>query len=215
MQLPGRETVARLEFLPVHSVKLWTFLPADRPQSPAITASSQTAGHLFGALTVVLNSVASEFPLADALLVAYKTNMAEFPELPCFCGSLRRVERLLMRRYEEHVRPSGVSMGQFALLMIVDQAGPISQQRLGDMLSMDKATLSRNLQAMLEQDFLQAAPGDDRRTKQISITPAGRKKKEEAIPLWQAAQDELKAQLGDDFTRFLKELNALPERINR
>ncbi|MBB01391.1 MAG: MarR family transcriptional regulator [Planctomyces sp.] len=149
------------------------------------------------------------------IIVAYKTDMSEFPELPCFCGSLRRVERLLTRHYEEHVRPSGVSMGQLSLLMIVDKAGPISQQRLGDMLAMDKATLSRNLRAMLDQNFLEANPGDDRRTKQITITPAGREKKEEAAPLWQAAQEELKTQLGDDFTRFLDQLNELPERIKR
>lgn len=140
--------------------------------------------------------------------------MSEFLPLPCFCGAYRRVERILTRHYEHCIRPSGLSVGQFSLLAIVMRSGSLSQQQLGTILAMDKATLSRNIQPLLKQGFLQVETPADRRVKQLCLTPSGREKIREIMPLWRNAQQSLKQKLGDDFSPLLEMLNKLPERLN-
>jgi len=140
--------------------------------------------------------------------------MTDFPELPCFCGSLRRVERVVTRFYDHFLRSTGLGTSQLTILMVLNHSGPLPQGELGQMLAMDKATMSRTLRPLLTAGLLQAETGTDRRVREISLTVSGREKVKQALPLWRKAHVTLQRQLGDDFARLLGELNALPERIN-
>ncbi len=79
---------------------------------------------------------------------------------------------------------------------------------------MDKATLSRNLQLLMRDGYLKARPGNDRRERLMRLTPAGKKKVKQAIPLWEAAQKALKEKLGEDFEGILSQMNRLPGRLD-
>src|SRR5437868_1305593 len=51
------------------------------------------------------------------------------PALPCMCASLRRASRALTQRYDDALRPLGLTITQFTILQALSLAGEISQGR--------------------------------------------------------------------------------------
>jgi DNA-binding MarR family transcriptional regulator len=56
---------------------------------------------------------------------------------------------------------------------------------------MDRTTLNRNLRPLERRGVVESAPDpEDRRSRKLRITDAGRQLMDEAIPLWRQAQAE-------------------------
>ncbi len=115
----------------------------------------------------------------------------------CLCLYSRRTARLLTQFYDDALRPSGMRITQFQLLAAIQQAQPVAHQPLADILGMDRTTLSRNL-TILVRDGLAIIAKDkhDKRENRISLTPAGRRSVQRAMPHWQHAQQQLLDRLG-------------------
>ena len=75
---------------------------------------------------------------------------------------------------------------------------------------MAPATLSRNLKPLQRDGLVTIAPGDDRRTRYVALTDAGREALEQARPLWRAMQERVEATVGvERIASLLKELQSL------
>jgi DNA-binding MarR family transcriptional regulator len=82
--------------------------------------------------------------------------------------------------------------------------------RLARELVMDRSTITRNLQPLISQGFLQVSGKSGRAGKKVEITPAGQQKIAEAAPLWEAAQAQLLATLGQDrWSRVMSDLHVV------
>jgi DNA-binding MarR family transcriptional regulator len=115
--------------------------------------------------------------------------------LPCMCACLRSAARGVTRRYTEKMGSAGLGATQFTLLMVLRHAGPVRQGDLAELISADSTTLTRTL-ALIERDgWATSEVGEDRRERVWSITPAGRRTLERAMPGWEAAQAETRAKL--------------------
>jgi DNA-binding MarR family transcriptional regulator len=127
----------------------------------------------------------------------------------CVCLGLQKAARSVARRYDEALRPVGLTSGQFTILsaLLRDEATPIGV--LAEVLGLDRTTLNRNLRP-LETDKLVATvlDPDDARVRRIALTPAGRKRVEAAIPLWRAVQADSNGRLGGTPWRDLRPLLA-------
>jgi DNA-binding MarR family transcriptional regulator len=99
----------------------------------------------------------------------------------------------------------------YAILARVAREGPLPLGRLAGRLALDRTTLSRELQPLLDGGLAGLAADDgDRRRKIVTLTRGGKRRVERARPLWAAAQAELSNEFGDDRTgRLLEELHAL------
>ena len=64
------------------------------------------------------------------------------------------------------------------------------------MQSMHASTLTRNLKPLLAAGWVTQAAGSDGRSRAVSITPAGRAKRNQARRHWKAAQQGLNRKLG-------------------
>ena len=73
------------------------------------------------------------------------------PALSCMCATLRRVARALTQLYEREMRPLGIRVTQLTILQELSRAREMSQGKLGEILSMDSTTLTRNLKIMIRQ----------------------------------------------------------------
>lgn len=81
---------------------------------------------------------------------------------------------------------------------------------LAELLLMDQSTVTRNIEILRKNSYITSTPSEyDARIKVISITPLGEKKLEEAMPLWEQAQLEIKAKLGAQFTEFINTLQSI------
>lgn len=107
----------------------------------------------------------------------------------CLCFNLRKATRLLTQSYDAALKPSGLRVTQFSVLVAINLGGPRPMQSLAELLGMERTTLTRNLRGLQEGGFVVSSPGEDRRSRLIALTDAGRDALERALPLWRAAQD--------------------------
>jgi DNA-binding MarR family transcriptional regulator len=116
--------------------------------------------------------------------------------LPCACANLRRADRAVSQFYDAALRPSGLRITQFTLLQALTLAPRISQKQLAQLLEIDSTTLTRTLAPLRQKGWLRSAAGTDRRELRLSLTPAGRREYQRAMPYWQTAQKGLRRALG-------------------
>jgi DNA-binding MarR family transcriptional regulator len=120
------------------------------------------------------------------------------PTLPCLCATIRRASRAITQRYDEALRPTGLTITQFTLLQALSLAGDITQGRLGEILAMDSTTLTRTLRVMTRQGWISKIYGTDRRERRLHLTRAGKSEFNRAVPNWQKSQESLRKQLGSE-----------------
>ena len=106
----------------------------------------------------------------------------------CACRRLRRTARAVTQRYDETLRPSGLRITQFTLLVAVALTEPVRIAQLADTVDLDRTTLARDLKPLTERGLVEVAAGDDRRTRVVRLTGQGRAAIGRAYPLWQRAQ---------------------------
>jgi DNA-binding MarR family transcriptional regulator len=115
---------------------------------------------------------------------------------PCNCYALRQATRRVTQLYDHLLAPSGLRATQYALLIEVERRGPISLVPLADAMVMDRATLGHNIRPLEGDGYLALSVGQDRRSREVSLTKSGRKILAEAKPLWQRAQAIFEAEIG-------------------
>jgi DNA-binding MarR family transcriptional regulator len=124
----------------------------------------------------------------------------------CNCLALRQATRRVTQFYDQVLAPVGLRATQFSLLAQTELLGPITLQRLADAMVMDRATLGHNVRPLIARGLLQLEVGQDRRSRQLSITQAGRDLLVEANRLWNLAQEVFETAIGRDATAALRDL---------
>jgi DNA-binding MarR family transcriptional regulator len=122
----------------------------------------------------------------------------EMPVKPQGCTNLKL--RQLMRRvaahYDAEVGKSGLRGTQYSLLSYVVKLGPIRPADLAAEMRVSPSTLTRNLKPLVDAGWLEVLPGADARSRLVSVTPAGRDKRQEAQRRWRVAQEGINEMLG-------------------
>ena len=110
----------------------------------------------------------------------------------CLCFATQRAARALARRFDEALRPVGLTSGQFSLLMSLNQPEPPSIGSVAALLAMDRTTLTANLKP-LERRALVKIDVDpaDRRGRLLTLTKAGRRQLRSALPIWKRTHAEI------------------------
>jgi DNA-binding MarR family transcriptional regulator len=117
--------------------------------------------------------------------------------LPCLCAVTRKAGRILTKKYDERLKPSGLKATQLSMLARIAKHPAITVSELAKLSVMDQTTVSRNLQVLEKSGYVRLEPEQaDQRIKRIHITEAGMSKMTEAIPLWEKAQTEMERVLG-------------------
>jgi DNA-binding MarR family transcriptional regulator len=114
----------------------------------------------------------------------------------CLCLAAQRAARTLARRFDEALRPAGLTSGQFSLLMSLNQSRPPSIGAVAALLAMDRTTLTANLKPLERRELVTTTVDpDDRRGRLVSLTRAGRTVLRAAMPIWRGVHGEIDRQL--------------------
>ncbi|WP_420563202.1 MarR family winged helix-turn-helix transcriptional regulator [Thalassobaculum sp.] len=112
----------------------------------------------------------------------------------CVCLHLQRAARAVARRFDEVLRPFGLTNGQFSLLMSLNRPSP---PRIGDLVSllaMDRTTLTAAFKPLERRGLVRVLVDPaDKRGRRIEITDAGRDALAAALPVWRRTHDEVDA----------------------
>ncbi|MFC7064429.1 MarR family winged helix-turn-helix transcriptional regulator [Brucella rhizosphaerae] len=117
---------------------------------------------------------------------------------PCICILLRQAARKSSAVYDEALAPLGINIAQFSLLRKISRAGSISLTELAQKAELDRSTMGRNAKVLQRMGLIEPAASDDHRETSVTLTDAGRDIVERGAPLWDKAQDEIEARLGDE-----------------
>ena len=104
----------------------------------------------------------------------------------CLCFAAQRAARALARRFDEVLRPVGLTSGQFSLLMSLNQPDPPSVGSIASLLGMDRTTLTANLKPLERQGLVETVVDpSDRRGRLLMLTRDGHNRLKAALPVWQ------------------------------
>ncbi|WP_020563677.1 MarR family winged helix-turn-helix transcriptional regulator [Methylosarcina fibrata] len=132
--------------------------------------------------------------------------------LNCTGFNLRKANRAVSQLYDEMLRPAGIRGTQYSLLVALKISGSVLVTQLAEHAVMDRTTLTRNLEVMEKQGLVNVTPGEDRRTRMVTITEAGSAVLLEAYPLWQQAQSKIRETMSQErLQTLMTDLSALIE----
>ncbi len=114
----------------------------------------------------------------------------------CLCLAAQRAARTLARRFDEALRPAGITSGQFSLLTSLNRPDPPPVGEVAQVLGMDRTTLTANLKPLERRGLVEMLVDPaDRRSRRIELTAAGLQVLEQATPIWVRVHDETEALL--------------------
>ncbi len=103
----------------------------------------------------------------------------------CLCLHVQRAARALARRFDDALRPVGLTQGQFSLLTSLNRAEPPTMGAVANLLALDRTTLTANLKPLERRGLVKVAiDSDDRRSRRLILTAAGRASLAAAAPIW-------------------------------
>jgi|SRR5262245_39471451 len=110
----------------------------------------------------------------------------------CLCLHLQRAARALARRFDDALRPLGLTSGQYSLLMSLNRPDPPTIGAVASLLAMDRTTLTAALKP-LERRRLVTVKVDagDRRNRRLQLTSAGKALLASAVPVWRHTHGEI------------------------
>jgi len=114
----------------------------------------------------------------------------------CTNFKLRQLMRRVAQHYDAEVGKSGLKTTQYSLLSHVIALGPVRPVDLATAMGLQASTLTRNLRPLIDAGWLELGPGPDGRSRLVSVTPAGREKRQEAQRRWRVAQEAINQALG-------------------
>ncbi|HLZ50626.1 MAG TPA: MarR family winged helix-turn-helix transcriptional regulator [Candidatus Acidoferrum sp.] len=129
----------------------------------------------------------------------------------CLCLHVQRAARALARRFDDALRPMGLTHGQFSLMMSLNREKPAGMKAVASLLAMDRTTLTAALKPLRRRRLVKVAPDPaDRRGRLMTLTGKGRKALIRAVPVWRKTHAAVEALLGDgDPDRLRSNLRAL------
>jgi DNA-binding MarR family transcriptional regulator len=127
----------------------------------------------------------------------------------CLCLATQRAARAIARRFDDAFRPLRLTSGQFSLLMSLNRPEPPAIGELAALLAMDRTTITANVKPLERRRLLKiVVDKDDRRSRRLQLTDAGRELLVAAVSIWrkhnrslersltQAGAARLRAELG-------------------
>ncbi len=125
----------------------------------------------------------------------------------CLAGRARLISRVVSGIHEEALRPHGITTAQMGILAVAAAHDDPQGSDVASALCLEKSTLSRNLDRMIDHGWLDIVPGDDGRSQRLRATPAGRRLVEKVGPAWRSAQQQARALLGKQGAAALAQLS--------
>lgn len=113
----------------------------------------------------------------------------------CIAFRVRALNRVITNLYDAALQPFGITVNQATMLIMLSIVGEATPGRIGQVLIMEKSTVSRNLERMKKQGWIVTA-GSGGKEQVVTVTPKGRKVLAAFHPVWEKAQQQAARLLG-------------------
>jgi len=120
----------------------------------------------------------------------------------CLCLHLQRAARTLARRFDLALKPTGLTNGQFSMLMSLNRPDipEVPRATIGsvaDLLGMDRTTVTAAARVLARHGLLRLeVQSPDRRTRVLKLTAKGMQVLAAAVPIWTREHEQLEREMG-------------------
>ncbi|QCI98443.1 MarR family winged helix-turn-helix transcriptional regulator [Agrobacterium larrymoorei] len=144
--------------------------------------------------------------MSNAAVIPFSTTL--LVRDTCLCLHAQRAARALARRFDNALKPVGLTNGQFSLLMSLNRPEPPPMGPVANLLAMDRTTLTAALKPLEKRGLLVVEPDPkDKRGKRLRLTAEGLTILAAAMPIWTGTHAEVEAQIGSgDAERLRRDL---------
>lgn len=116
----------------------------------------------------------------------------------CLCLHLQRAARAVARRFDDKLRPLGLTNGQFSLLMSLNRPEPPGMAPVAALLAMDRTTLTAALKPLERRGLVEVITDpEDRRSRKLKLTTEGATVLAAAMPVWDQTHRDVEALLAE------------------
>jgi len=115
----------------------------------------------------------------------------------CLCLHVQRAARALARRFDNALRPLGLTNGQFSLMMSLNRPEAPAIGAVASLLAMDRTTLTAALKPLQRRGLIKITKDhDDHRARLLELTPQGRQLLARAVRVGAGTDAAVEARLG-------------------
>ena len=130
----------------------------------------------------------------------------------CKCIGLRKASNNLTKIYDSALIKVDLKITQFSTLKNIQKLGKTNIRDLSSELELDRTTVLRNIEKLIEMDLVSYKYENDDKNKIIQLTTVGKSKLREAIIIWEETQHKYKKALG---IKNYKEIDTLITKISK
>ncbi len=143
-----------------------------------------------------------------------KSDLKRFFDLPALCPAfnIRAASRIITQLFDEILKPSGLQITQFAVLVGVFTLDSPTISQLAKGLVMDRTTLTRGLKPLESDGLIKITSGEDKRIHFVKMTSKGKAALEKTLPYWEKARTIVSEEFGQKhLDGLLKDLASVRE----
>jgi DNA-binding MarR family transcriptional regulator len=115
----------------------------------------------------------------------------------CACLNFRRAARAVTRFYDATLEPSGLRSTQFVMLVSIQAHGETALPVLAHEIGLERSVLTRRLAPLVREGLVSKSASKHGAATRVRLTAKGKRRLEQAVPLWEKAQGRFVAQMGD------------------
>lgn len=121
----------------------------------------------------------------------------------CIGSRLRRLSRITDGYYRKQLSDFSITENQLTILFAIKKMGKVEQGKIGQVLVLERSTVSRNVQLLEKKGIIIKTTGN---RPEIELSKKGKELVQILIPLWENAMDELMDKIGDEGMLYISEL---------
>jgi DNA-binding MarR family transcriptional regulator len=126
----------------------------------------------------------------------------------CLAVRVRIVARSVSAVYEQAMAPHDVTIAQVNLLAALGEVGPCAPRDIGEVLQLERSTVSRNLDLLIQKGLIEALSSDAKGIREVVLTTTGLEKLKEVLPDWRIAQKHAAHLLGHNGVKAVHDASA-------
>ena len=119
-------------------------------------------------------------------------------DVKCNCLSLRQATRRVTQLYDHALAEIDLRATQFQLLAMCKRHGPVTLNVLAELMVMDRATIGHNLRPLKARGLIRIAVGQDRRSREVSVTKNGQALLTRGLAIWRKVQHSFEREFGEN-----------------
>jgi DNA-binding MarR family transcriptional regulator len=124
----------------------------------------------------------------------------------CIAVRVRLINRVITALYDEAFRPFGLRVSQANILAAIARLGDPRPAEVSRVLRIEKSTLSRDVELLRRNGWVETRPPAGGRNQTVRLTPAGAKLLGRIRPSWEKAQAEVRRLVGEDGEEALRQM---------